>query len=319
MSSKDLTLDLAKEYISPAIFLLKKYVKEKNNILNCIQSTASNPLSQEKAETQALISKFDMAVKQFESIIKPLDNKIIDRLRFIVNEQKRLNQEHQQQQPPQLTPLSYSTSPVAAVTVMPKKAPTLPNTPLIIPQINGRSTCHSSNNNSNHNVSPQRKSNEICPLTCPICCRCDFTSRTSLTRHMQDEHPKDCEVYDKIASLTPEFMLASDAAVGGNRQCWYCNAPFRSNAPLFRHIQEKHVEYFDIFIKISLSRGDNMQSVKASALNLSNRANPPAFPVPSNEQQRQQVIKPSTSEYIVNSIIHDLHNSVYLIASLSLS
>lgn len=115
-------------------------------------------------------------------------------------------------------------------------------------------------------VQPQRFVQEsVAFISCPFCIR-KCNSRNVLNRHIIEDHHKHNEIYEQISSLTPEFMLASDVTFGGTRHCFYCQAPFRSNAPLFRHIQEAHVKYFDIFVKVSICKGDKMPTAKPPAI-----------------------------------------------------
>lgn len=256
------TPNLTAEYISPAIFLLKKYVREKCNVIKSING--SHELSQQKAETEAMIHQFDLTVRTFENSIKPLDKKIQDSLHLLLIRQQKVQE---RRQPPQLTPLECppQIAPPNQFTV--NNLETRTTTTLSIPRVLSvtpiASKVASEEDVSNNiSITNNRTSHQSNQHSCLFCNRI-YTSRTSLTRHIREEHPKHSEVYEEISSLTPEYMLASDATVGGNRQCFYCNAPFRSNAPLLRHIQEQHVDYYEIFYNISLCRGDKMHSLKS--------------------------------------------------------
>lgn len=233
------------EYISSAILLLRNYVRDKFNTLRTILDSPA--FAQQKAKTEALINQFDLAVRRLESTIKPLDDRIIDSLNMLARQQKLLTQPSY---PPSIS--SHSANPY--VNIFPAKIEHTSSNPPVNAMMNGTST-KQLNERSTGAVA-----NTVLSC-CPFCNR-RYNSRTALNKHIVEDHRKLNEIYEYISSLTPEFMLASDAIVGGNRQCFYCHAPFRSNAPLFRHIQEAHVDFFDIFVKISICRGDKMQSLK---------------------------------------------------------
>lgn len=231
------------EFIPTAICLLKKYVTSKEKIVNSIHLTPDN--SQQKAETEALISQFDLAIRRFESSLKPLDKKIDASIHSLSRYQK---------------PVQGKPSP-----------PSLP--------VNGSRQCSlvastSTDEPINKAITQGNKlvPGLIWPVEASLSTCCPFCQRNSLTRsslceHINEKHPKHNEVYENISSLTPEFMLATEKTISGNRQCFYCSATFRSNAPLFRHIQEAHVAYFDIFVNISLVKGDTMQCLKSNNAN----------------------------------------------------
>lgn len=240
-------IDLAKEYISPAIFLLNKYVKEKTAILKSIPDLPA--LSHQKATTEELVNQFTMAVRTLESDIKPLDKKIRDSL-LILRQQRFIQQ---CKQPPQMTPLGVP--PAQSNNVQ-------PTAPLTLPNVNG---IPATNCNGTAAIRPNYSEHQENDLTCPFCSREAYNTRAPLQKHIQDDHPEHIKTYEKIAALTPEFMLNSKTRLPGNNQCFYCKEFFRSNAPLFRHIQEKHVYYFDIFVRVSLIKG-NKSPLKSAPL-----------------------------------------------------
>ena len=259
------------DYITPAIFLLNKFVKEKTVIINSINCPPGSPLAKQKAEAQAMISQFGEEVGRFAENIKPLGKKISGKIHSLLEQQKFI-----QEQPPQMIPLSCPV-PTSAAT---KNVNSM--VPLIPPKVNGmqqeiqyNGQANFQNNNSPCQMKKPHGSN------CPFCHR-KCISTDSFTKHLESEHKEYNEVYQNILRLTPEFIMNDNSTLGGNRQCFYCNAPFRSCAPLFRHIQEKHVEYFEIFIQVFVCKGQSLKAVSnivhPNRLNLPTSQHPPPRP-----------------------------------------
>ena len=72
-----------------------------------------------------------------------------------------------------------------------------------------------------------------------------YVSKAQLLQHIKTEHKEKMDIYNQVFSLNPS--VENNAMIRGNVTCFYCSFRERSKAPLFRHIQEKHLDHYQVF------------------------------------------------------------------------
>lgn len=179
--------------ITSAVFLLKKYVRTKRTQIEALsrEEAASQTLVLTLKEAQTLVDNLDTSVRQLDGTFKMIDKKIRDKMTMAEMELGALRARRNTDTNSQL-----SGNHVADQHVISHNLHSVP-----LPDQQSASSRLIS--------AASAPSADSTPFRCPFCLNRSYSGKPPLLRHITDMHADRYHDYERIYSLTPEFMFSS--------------------------------------------------------------------------------------------------------------
>lgn len=181
--------------ITSAVFLLKKYVRTKRTRIEALsqEEAASQTLVLTLKEAQTLVDHLDASVRSLDVTFKIIDKKIRDKMTMAEMEHSALRARRNTDTDSQL-----SGNHVADQHVVSHQSQTIP-----LPAADQQSA-------SGRLVPIAAAAADSTPVfRCPFCLNRSYSGKPPLLRHITDMHADRYHDYERIYSLTPEFMFSS--------------------------------------------------------------------------------------------------------------